>query len=266
MQPWRGQAHLLTSIHSNLSEHEKHFGVQVQSFRLATYNIHKCIGMDRRARPKRIADVLREVDADIIALQEVTGMDDPSRDHNHLHTIAEELGFEFRIGENRRLHGAAYGNAVLTRLPILSQHNHDISFRKSEPRGALHVTVGIESFSLQVFNVHLGTGFFERRYQGPRLLNVLNEHSSSPRIVAGDFNEWTRGRASHLLAHHFQTAEPRTRLGRARSYPGVIPLLHLDHIYYDSPLKLLNISVHRSRLALLASDHLPLVADFRLSS
>ncbi len=221
--------------------------------------------MDRRVRPQRIAEVLKEVDADIIALQEVAGMDHASREHNHLHTIGAELGFDFRIGENRRLHGAAYGNAVLSDLPIRSQHNHDITFRKSEPRGSLHVAFALdEKRLLQVFNVHLGTGFFERRYQGSRLINVLNDHSqpSSPRIVLGDFNEWTRGRASHLLGHHFQTAEPRTRLGRARSYPGVIPLLHLDHIYYDSPLKLLNITVHRSRLALIASDHLPLVADF----
>ena len=237
----------------------------VSSFRIATYNIHKCVGMDRRVRPQRIVEVLKEVDADIIALQEVAGMDEASREHNHLHAIADELGFDFRIGENRRLHGAAYGNAVLSDLPIRSQHNHDITFRKSEPRGSLHVAFALdEKKLLQVFNVHLGTGFFERRYQGSRLINVLNDHSqpSSPRVVLGDFNEWTRGRASHLLGHHFQTAEPRTRLGRARSYPGVIPILHLDHIYYDSPLKLLNITVHRSRLALIASDHLPLVADF----
>jgi endonuclease/exonuclease/phosphatase family metal-dependent hydrolase len=224
--------------------------------------------MDRRVRPKRIADVLKEVDADVVALQEVAGMDEPSREHNHLHAIAEELGLDYRIGENRRLRGASYGNAVLTRLPIHSQHNHDITFKKSEPRGALHVTLGLgTTWAVQIFNVHLGTGFFERRYQGPRLINVLNDHSqaASPRIVLGDFNEWTRGRASHLLAHHFQTAEPRSRLGRARSYPGIMPLLHLDHIYYDSPLKLTNIDVHRSRLALLASDHLPLVADFQLN-
>ena len=239
----------------------------MSSFRIATYNIHKCIGMDRRVRPKRIADVLQEVDADIIALQEVAGMDAASREHNHIHAIAEELGLDYRIGENRRLSGAAYGNALLTRLPILSQHNHDITFKKSEPRGSLHVTLKLApNATVQIFNVHLGTGFFERRYQGPRLVNVLSDHArpSSPRIVLGDFNEWTRGRASHLLAHHFQVAEPRSRLGRARSYPGVIPLLHLDHIYYDVPLTLLNIAVHRSRLALVASDHLPLVADFRL--
>src|SRR5688572_33481679 len=113
----------------------------VSSFRIATYNIHKCIGMDRRARPKRIADVLKEVDADIIALQEVVGMDEAEREHNHVHAIADELGFDFRIGENRRYRGAAYGNALLSRLPIVSDRNHDITFRTYEPRGCLEVTI-----------------------------------------------------------------------------------------------------------------------------
>lgn len=223
-------------------------------------------------RPKRIAEVLAQINADVIALQEVVGMDEPSREHNHLHAIAEELGFDFRTGENRRLRGAAYGNAVLTHFPVIAQRNHDITSRKSEPRGCLHVTLALageletDRCSLQIYNAHLGTGFFERRYQARRLLDVLGPypHASSPRVVLGDFNEWTRGLTSHLLSTHFNTAEPHHRLGRAGTYPGVMPLLNLDHIYYDSPLELVSIKLHRSRLALMASDHLPLVAEFRL--
>jgi endonuclease/exonuclease/phosphatase family metal-dependent hydrolase len=238
-----------------------------ERLRVATYNIHKCRGLDRRVRPHRIIEVLRQTDADVIALQEVVGMDEPERERNQVRAIAEELGFDFRIGENRRLHGGAYGNAVLTRLPIVSEHNHDITWRKSEPRGCLHVALGVAAgHLLHIYNVHLGTGFFERRYQATRLLDVLGDraHDASPRLILGDFNEWPRGRASHLLQHHFNTAEPQTRLGRARSYPGILPLAHLDHIYFDSPLELTSVKLHRSPLALLASDHLPLVADFRV--
>jgi endonuclease/exonuclease/phosphatase family metal-dependent hydrolase len=240
------------------------------SFRVTTYNIHKCRGLDRRVRPHRIIDVLRQTDADIIALQEVVGMDHPERERNQVRSIAEELGFDFRIGENRRLHGGAYGNAVLTRLPIVSEHNHDVTWRKSEPRGCLHVTLALEDAPtaplLHIYNAHLGTGFFERRYQATRLLDVLGIHSQqvTPRLVLGDFNEWPRGLVSHLLAHHFNTAEPQGRLGRAWSYPGILPLAHVDHIYYDSPLELTKVKLHRSPLALLASDHLPLVAEFRV--
>ncbi len=125
-------------------------------------------------RPQRIVEVLKETESDIIALQEVVGMDEGELERNQVRAIAEELGFDYRIGENRRLHGGAYGNAVLTRLPIVTQYNHDITRRKNEPRGCLEVILALEgrqpsAHLLRIYNVHLGTGFFERRYQASRL-------------------------------------------------------------------------------------------------
>ncbi len=235
------------------------------SFRITTYNIHKCRGLDRRVRPRRIAEVIKETEPDIVALQEVVGMDQGELERNQVRFIAEELGFDYRIGENRRLHGGAYGNAVLTRLPIVATQNHDITQRKYEPRGCLALTMALKGAQLlRVYNVHLGTGFFERRYQVTKLLDLLGHHSSEgpPRLLLGDFNEWPRGLASRLLEEHFNTAEPQRRLGRPRTYPGILPLAHVDHIYYDSALEVKQVVVHRSRLSLVASDHLPIVADF----
>jgi endonuclease/exonuclease/phosphatase family metal-dependent hydrolase len=241
----------------------------VLSLRIATYNIHKCRGLDRRVRPQRIAEVLKEINADVVALQEVVGMDEITRERNQVRVLAEELEMDFRIGENRRLHGAAYGNAVLSRLPIVADHNHDLSCRRYEPRGCLEIKVQLASTQnvLQIFNVHLGTGFLERRYQAHRLLEVIAGDSPqlAPRIILGDFNEWTRGLTTRLLNRHLNSAEPEQRLGRARTYPGVFPLMHLDHVYYNSLLKLKSINVHRSLLALAASDHLPIRADFVLA-
>jgi endonuclease/exonuclease/phosphatase family metal-dependent hydrolase len=101
-----------------------------------------------------------------------------------------------------------------------------------------------------------------------RLLDneILNREHSGPRIMLGDFNEWTHGLTSRLLKEHFRSPDLREVLGRKRTYPGVLPLLHLDHIYYDDRLTLERASVHRSRTALVASDHLPLVADFRINT
>jgi Metal-dependent hydrolase len=243
------------------------------TFRITTYNIHKCRGLDRRVRPRRIVEVLRETESDIIALQEVMGMDEDELERNQVRFIAEELGFDYRIGENRRLHGGAYGNAVLARLPIVAHSNHDLSLYQKEPRGCLEVMLALEGQQpnaslLRIYNVHLGTGFFERRYQATRLLQVLGDHydRARPRLLLGDFNEWPRGLVSSLLGKHFNTAEPRRRLGRAWSYPGVLPLAHVDHIYYDLPLEVKRVSVHRSRLSLIASDHLPIVAEFSVDS
>lgn len=240
--------------------------------RVVTYNVHKCRGLDRRVRPSRIASVLRETGGDIIALQEVVSIrETPQRERNQAHYIAEELGFHYCIGENRKHNGGAYGNVVLSRWPLRLVHNYDITWRGREPRGCLRVDIELQTDGdnvhlLHVFNVHLGTAFVERRGQGRRLLSedILRHPSlKGARIVLGDFNEWTHGLASRLLGAELESADVRRHLPRARTYPGPFPFLHLDHIYYDSSLELERMTLHRTLTALVASDHLPLVADFR---
>jgi endonuclease/exonuclease/phosphatase family metal-dependent hydrolase len=236
--------------------------------RIVTYNVHKCRGMDRRVRPGRIADVLAETKADVVALQEVLSVEGRERERDQARFLATELGMDYHIGENRRLRGGAYGNVILSRLPIESVQNYDITWRGRERRGCLRADVRVrEGGLLHVFNVHLGTAFIERRHQARRLISpeILGHRElRGARLVLGDFNEWTRGLASRLLGSHFKSADIRSHLRRARTYPGVLPLLHLDHIYYDEALELRELTLHRSRTALIASDHLPLVADFHL--
>jgi endonuclease/exonuclease/phosphatase family metal-dependent hydrolase len=85
-----------------------------------------------------------------------------------------------------------------------------------------------------------------------------------PRIILGDFNEWISGLPSRLLKDHFKSAPVRPFLGRSRTYPGFFPLVHLDHVYFDDGLDVVKVMVHRSRKALVASDHLPIIVDFRV--
>lgn len=244
--------------------------MKAHSFRVVTYNVHKCRGLDRRVRPARIAAVLRETEADLIALQEVLSVEGSQAERDQARFIAEELGLSYRIGENRRLDGGAYGNVILSRLPLKRVENYDITWREREPRGCLRAdaTLG-PSDIVHIFNVHLGTAFFERRHQARELVGeriIGNPSLEGARIVLGDFNEWTHGLASQLLGTHMESADIRHHLRRARTYPGMLPFLHLDHIYYDPSLELERLTLHRSRTALMASDHLPLVADFRLRS
>jgi endonuclease/exonuclease/phosphatase family metal-dependent hydrolase len=236
--------------------------------RVVTYNIHKCRGLDRRVRPARIVEVLRELDADIIALQEVVSVTGAGPEADQARYIAEGLGCQFTLGENRRHNGGAYGNVLLSRLRFREARNYDISVARRERRGCLRADLELSGEQLlHVFNVHLGTAFLERRHQARQLLTeriLGSEGLTGARLVVGDFNEWTRGLATRMLGAHLESADPRVHLRRSRTYPGVLPFFHLDHIYFDPLLDLQSMRLHRSRQALIASDHLPLVADFHL--
>ncbi|MGA9769749.1 MAG: endonuclease/exonuclease/phosphatase family protein [Blastocatellia bacterium] len=236
--------------------------------RVATYNIHKCRGLDRRVRPQRIIEVLREIDADIVALQEVLSISGQSREKDQAQFIAEQMGMTHSVGGTRVLNGGVYGNVVLSRFPLRDTRNYDISVRGREQRGCMRADLEIApDRALHVFNVHLGTAYLERRHQGRKLIDeaiLSNRDLKGARIMLGDFNEWTRGLTTRLLASHLVSADVRIHLPRAKTYPGVLPFLHLDHIYFEDSLDLEGMTLHRSRTALIASDHLPLVADFRM--
>jgi endonuclease/exonuclease/phosphatase family metal-dependent hydrolase len=234
--------------------------------RMVTYNVHKCRGMDRRVRPDRILAVLQAVGADVIALQEVLWHPGGAPQIDQAGYLARGLGYELATGENRQLAGAAYGNAVLSRFPLRGCINNDLSVAGRERRGCFQTEVlCAPGLTMHVFNVHLGTGFYERRRQAHSLLRQLADyHGPTARVILGDFNEWTKGLTSRMLANHLRTADIRAHLNWRRTYPGLFPVLHLDHIYYDPELKLETLNLYRGNPALLASDHLPLVADFLL--
>ncbi len=237
--------------------------------RVVTYNIHKCRGLDRLVRPGRILDVLRHIDADIIALQEVLSVEGSDQERDQLRFLAAGLDCHLAFGETRLLKGGRYGNAVLSRFPIHAHRHYDLSRRGREPRGCLRTDIHVSGSTLHLFNVHFGTAFFEHRQQARRLFEeeiVCHGELKGPRIVLGDFNEWLRGAVTRTLQSHLAHADIRHHLNKSRTYPGVLPVFHLDHIYFDDMLALERLQLHRSRPAMIASDHLPLVADFRLDS
>jgi endonuclease/exonuclease/phosphatase family metal-dependent hydrolase len=228
--------------------------------RIATYNIHRCRGLDGLTRPQRIVDVLRLIDADVVAMQEVIGAG-----HSH-GGQAEELGAALGMGwvmaSTRQHRGYLYGNVVMSRHPIAHHSQYDLTWRQCEPRCVLSADLQVGKHSLHVFNVHLGTALLERRYQAPRLASFVNDHRvTGAKIVLGDFNEWMKGHTTRMLNHSMKSVDLRGFLRRRRTYPGVFPMLHLDHIYYDGPLEVVGVELPRTRLTLVASDHLPLVAE-----
>jgi endonuclease/exonuclease/phosphatase family metal-dependent hydrolase len=240
-------------------------------FRIATYNIHKARGFDLRTLPERIVKVAQELDADILCMQEVIHAPEGQSKLNQALEIATAFpGYYAAFGVTRKYRGGSYGNLTLSRFPIVSTRNHDLSRARREPRGVIQTAVEIAPGKLvQLFNVHLGTGHMERRYQARKLLNsevLLQPDMRGPRLVLGDFNEWTHGLTTRLMRSELQTFKPRHAASFPRTFPGMLPFLSLDHCYYEPPLHLLNTRLWRSRTALIASDHLPLIAEFKLAS
>ena len=170
------------------------------------------------------------------------------------------------FGPADTLRGHDYGNVVFSKFPLRSSTNHDVSVLRREGRRCLQVDIQLANDQLlHLFALHLGTSFFERRKQALKLASdqVLgNPRLAGPRMVIGDFNEWTRGLVTRTLSAQMQCANPSTHLRRRNTYPGVLPVLHLDHIYFDAPLRLRSMELYRTPVSLLASDHLPIVGEF----
>jgi endonuclease/exonuclease/phosphatase family metal-dependent hydrolase len=228
---------------------------------VVSYNIHRGIGLDRRRDLDRIAAVIAETGGDIVGLQEVI-RDDGTPVGDQAVYLAERLGMSMIMGETRP-HGAAgmYGNAILTRLPVVGSLRCDLSRGGREPRGCLRVDLGVDDVTLHVFNCHFGLAFRERREQLKLLAGFIRDGGcGGPRVVLGDFNEWHRGPVTRGLKLEFSSPMRRMR----RTHPAMFPLFKLDRIYWDVELEGEDFHVHRSRLSRVASDHLPVMARLRV--
>jgi endonuclease/exonuclease/phosphatase family metal-dependent hydrolase len=236
--------------------------------RIVTYNIHKGRGMDGHVSLPRIVDVLSALDADIIALQEVFAAGGSHQGQvgkaGQVETIAEKLDMRQAFGFTRHHHGRPYGNAILSRWPILESQDMDLSWAHREKRGCIRADLKTPHGTLHVYNIHMGTRYFERRHQVRSLFasKELHEHLAGPRVLVGDFNEWIKGLTTRMLSEKFESLNLKLHIGKRRSYPGLVPFLHLDQIYFERPLYVESAELVRTRLATMASDHLPLLATF----
>jgi endonuclease/exonuclease/phosphatase family metal-dependent hydrolase len=231
--------------------------------RIATYNIHRCRGMDRRVVPARIIDVLRDIDADVVALQEVVGAGPAGA--GQAEEIGACLGMGWVMASVRTLRKHQFGNVILSRHPIVHHSQYDLSWRTCEARACQRADLDIAGHMLHIYNVHLGTAVLERRYQAGRLASFVHDRRvNGPKVILGDFNEWMRGLATKTLSALFESVDISAHLNRRRTYPGLFPVVHLDHIYYEGRVEVLSVEMPRTRKSLMASDHLPLVANLRI--
>ena len=241
--------------------------------RVLTYNIHRAIGVDRRFRPGRIVEIVRHYAPDLVLLQEVDEGVPRSRELDLARTISDELEMPYRaVGHNVSLRKGRYGNATLSRWPIQRERNIDLTVGTLKRRGCQHTTIALDGgHVLDVFNLHLGLSARERARQVGFLLGCDELRGMSrgqPCLVGGDFNDW-RSLLEPVLVEVFDfrcaTRPPGLRSRALRTYPSFSPRGPLDRLYYRGPLRLLECHAGRLRTARLASDHLPVVAEFELS-
>lgn len=223
---------------------------------VATYNVHGCVGADGRVDLARTARVLRALDADVIALQELRWR--PWEALHVLDDLSERLGYTPLAGPTLLKPEGHFGNALLTRLPVAQVRLEDLSFPGREPRGALATVLRTTRGPVTVIATHLGLAPWERRKQMQRLLALVRK-SDKPVVLLGDLNEWFLwGRPLRWLRRHFgRTPAPAT-------FPARWPLFALDRIWVEPARLLERIAVHHAAPARETSDHLPLRATLAL--
>lgn len=227
--------------------------------RIASYNIHRGYGRDGRQDLDRVATVLDEIGADVLAIQEVDSDPETEGILDHIAHLAKATGFQSVSGPTLRRGGAAYGNLLLTRGSLGRILHVDLCIGRREPRGAIDAETVLLGVEVRVVVTHLGLRFRERREQVARLVEQLRPRGERVLVLAGDFNEWSPfGRTLGPL---------RRALGAGTShatFPSRLPFLSLDKIFVSPASAAVRSWVHRSGAARRASDHLPIVVDVDL--
>jgi endonuclease/exonuclease/phosphatase family metal-dependent hydrolase len=234
--------------------------------RVLTYNIHKCIGgVDRRYDMARIVETIAHYQPDVLMLQEV---DDQARRSNHdrqVERLGELLDMHHRSWyANVRVRGGGeYGNAVISKYPVISSTNVDLSVPYKKKRSVLHAEIRVRHHevdrTLHVYNMHLGLAQYERKIQLRTFLACqpfAGLHHDTPIVVGGDFNDVWGSLGKLLAPSGFRGAKqpPRT-------FPAWAPMRALDSIYVRGRCELLEVARGETQLARRASDHRPLFAD-----
>jgi endonuclease/exonuclease/phosphatase family metal-dependent hydrolase len=238
--------------------------------RLATWNIHKGIGTDRCYALDRTIDVLRSIDADVVCLQEVDENVARSGFDRQARRLAKELGYpEVALGLNVAVGGGHYGNCTLSRRPVRTVVNVDLTFPFKKRRSGLVTRIeGGDGWDWVVANVHLGLLHLERRRQVRSLLDhLLSEATPKDAVViAGDWNDWGNRLHRQVVAEEgFHIARlPDHREAGLKTFPSRAPVAALDKILYRDPLSVRHVLCPLDARTRCASDHLPLVAELHV--
>ncbi len=234
----------------------------VRRLKILSYNVHSCIGTDKKLDPARIADVIAGLEPDIIGLQELDVRRKRSGGIDQAHVIASLLKMDFHFHPALKVEDEHYGDAILTAFP-LRLIKADALPSYGEPRGAVWAEIDIGGRALQVFNTHLGLFRRERVRQssiitGPDWINHPDA-IGKPRLLMGDFNSIPSSPAYRQLSGRMQDIGVETGKVASRTFPSRFPLLRLDHVFVADGPRIVTAEAISTPLTRLASDHLPLL-------
>jgi endonuclease/exonuclease/phosphatase family metal-dependent hydrolase len=240
--------------------------------RLITYNVHRCLGLDGRLSPARIAEVIAPYQPDIVALQELDVFRARTGGVDQAHAIASELGMQMHFHPAMRVMEEQYGDAILTPRPsrlIKADALPGLPQRPNlEPRGALWAAIQIGGAEVQIINTHLGLRRRERLAQVNALLGpdwLGHPSCREPVIVTGDFNAVPGSRAYRRMAERLSDAQLGPHIRRPRAtFPVGLPFLRIDHVFASRSIEVMRVETIRTSVTRRASDHLPLMVDFRI--
>jgi endonuclease/exonuclease/phosphatase family metal-dependent hydrolase len=247
-------------MHSNL-----------KTYRILSWNVHHCVGIDQRHSVERIADVIREYDPDILALQELEVNHRRSSRIHQPSELADRLKMDYHYHPPRILGEAGFGNAILTRLNM--RHIRcgvlpSMPFMRLQKRGALWMSVEIDGQEVQIINTHFGLVGSERVLQARALCGAeWLDHQDCrrrPRIVCGDFNATPRSPAYRMLAGTLRDAQKLAGDPKVRTWPSVLPFVRYDHVFVGHGVQARRVEVPRTRRTTVASDHLPVLMEFQI--
>lgn len=225
---------------------------------VASYNIHKCVGVDGKFDPARIAAVIGEIGADVIALQEVDKRFGEREGLLNLASLERETGLvPVPISGNATKGHGWHGNVLLFKQGVV-RDVHQIKLPGLEPRGAIVAEIDLEEGSvIRIIAAHLGLLRRSRAQQARVMMDIIESREEKPTLLLGDLNEWRLGNRSSLntLSDTFGPLPPAVP-----TFPASLPVLALDRIIANREGMISNVHVHDSPLARVASDHLPLKA------
>lgn len=233
-----------------------------------TYNVHRCLGADGQVDPLRIAEMIAACEPDIVALQELDVRRARSGHVDQALALADALAMQCHFHPSFIVEEEQYGDAVLSALPMRLVKAAPLpGVARLEPRGALWVAIELGEVTLQVINTHLGLAAHERLAQIECLLGdewLGHPDCRDPVVLLGDFNAVRRSRVYRMAADRLKDAQAAVGGRPRRTFPARMPLLRIDHVFCSPCIEVLDVHVPRSLLARVASDHLPLVVDFRV--